>query len=743
MPQISSTRLALLGLFVLGLFGALLARLWFLQVLTEEEYQVQARANLIRENVIPAPRGRILDRNGNVLVDNKVTNLVVVDKFELYEALPGEEQRRELAERLAREISATGRLIKAQTIEDQFNDQRYAPFDTIPLATDVTEEFSILLGERLDEFPGVDVEPGTVRDYPYGNLAAHLLGRLGPISADELELRLEHPKEYIPNDEIGKTGAERAFEDTLRGLPGFERIEVDANNKIIRVLDDVEPIPGNDIRLTVDIDLQARVEFELRRAIEEARLNNVTVPGENPGDPSVVIDETFEAPGGASVILDPRNGEVLAMASYPTFDPQLFIGGISQEAFDQLTDPNAHKPLINRTIQENYPPGSTFKPFTAYAAFDNGLLGDRGVLDPDEYLRDPGVFFIPECDERSCRFQNANQQDNGSVNLRDALTVSSDVYFYRLGYEFHQRPGFPADGIQASAKLFGLGTPSGVALPGEAAGLMPTAELMLNLFEDNPEAFPFGNQWTTGRTVQVAIGQGDMALTPLQMATAYSVIANGGTLHQPQLALAEIDAVSDEVVREFGPRVVDELYLPEVWLEEITEGLRGVVTEAPLKGTAAKPFEDFPMLRWPVAGKTGTVETTDKQDSSVFVGFGPLPEPEYVMFSYLEFAGFGSDAAAPMVRRVFEAIATNDIDTVPTEEQIEEFWRRYRPDLSGQAEETVDLGEIGEDGLPVATPLPTPVPTPTPTPQPTAVELPADPSVDPDFAPADSGGEGP
>lgn len=691
------TRLLLFGVLVLGLFGALVARLWYLQVLTPETYQIQAQANLIREEPIPAPRGRILDRNGNPLVDNRLTNAVTIDKFALEEALPNETDKRELAVRLAREISQTGRLTKAEAIQSAINDPKYGPFSVIPIATDVSEEFSILLGERLSEFPGVDVEPATVRHYPYGNVAAHVLGRLGPISDAELAQRELHAKNYGPNDEIGKEGIERSFEDILRGTPGFRQIEVDAFNNLIEVREDIAPIPGSDIMLTIDVDLQVMVERELQAGLERARLREVTgFDAEN--KVSFGTGEFFPAEAGAAVVMDPRNGAVLAMASYPTFDPQLFIGGISNNDWEQLQDPNEHTPLLNRPLQGLYSPGSTFKPVTSYAALDTGLLSDRGVYPMTEFVPDPGIFRIPDCEFDDCVFTNARSQVNGNVDLRDAIIVSSDVYFYKLGYELAARRGFDEASIQNAANQFGLGSVTGIALPGEQAGLVPTRELMYQLYQDQPEVFPFGNDWTYGDTINISIGQGDLTATPLQMANAYAVLANGGTLFQPKIAEAEIDAITDEIIRPFHPRVVDQLYFPATWRDTIIEGLRGVVaaTEEPLQGTAIKAFENFPLDRWPMAGKTGTVERLGKKDSAAFIGFGPLPAPEYVMFVYAEEGGFGGDTAAPIVRNVFEAIANDDVDTVFTVEQREDLDRQFRPGID-EPEEPAEGVELPDE----------------------------------------------
>jgi len=680
-------RLNLFGVLIFGLFIALATRLWFLQVVESEEFVVQARQNLERSLPIAAPRGRILDINGRVLVGNRVTNLVTVDKFVLNEEAPSESDRERLALALAREISKTGRLIKAQEIENAFNDQKYGPFDEVPIATDVTEEFAILLGERLEDFPGVDIEPTTVREYPFAQIAAHVLGTVGSVTEAELALLTNHPKPYSPNDEIGKSGIEKSFEDVLRGQPGLRVFEVDSLNKVVDEIEDESfpPQPGSDVVLTIDIDVQRMVEEELRKGIEFARtqLVNVDTTGLSEGDP--LPEKEFQrATGGAMVLLNPEGSQVLAMASYPTYNPEAFIGGISSEEFDLLQDPAEYFPLVNRAVAGLYSPGSTFKPFTSYAAMDTGLLGPRGFLDVGEFIEDKGFWRIPNCESDDCYFQNARREPFGDVNLPRALTVSSDVFYYQLAYQFDVRSGFPARGIQDAAAEFGFGRVTGVQLPEDSAGLVPDSQIKQARHEANPDAFPEG-VWRAGDTLNVSIGQGDVNATPLQVANAYAAIANGGTLHAPQIVDRIVDPVTDEAVREFGPRIINEVFFPDWMRRPIMEGLAGVVNNE--DGTAYKVFHqdltvlgsppDFPLDEFQISGKTGTVENTDanKQDSSAFAAMGPMPNAEYVSFVYVEEAGFGSAAAAPITRAVYDKLRSGEIVEAPTAAEIEEYYR--------------------------------------------------------------------
>lgn len=702
-------RLNLFGVLILGLFIALVTRLWFLQVVESEQLVVQARQNFERTTPIGAPRGRILDINGRVLVGNRVTNLVTVDKFVLNEEAPSESDRERIALALAREISKTGRLIKAQEIENAFNDAKWGPFDEIPIATDVTEEFAILLGERLEDFPGVDIEPTTVREYPFGQIAAHVLGTVGSVTQEELALLGNHPKPYSPNDDIGKSGIEKSFEDVLRGQPGSRVFEVDALNKVVNENEEESfaPQPGSDVVLTIDVDVQRMVEEELRKGIEFARTQVVNVDttglqeGEAPPPP-----EFQRATGGAMVLLDPSSSQVLAMASYPTYNPEAFIGGISSEEFDLLQDPAEYFPLVNRAVAGLYSPGSTFKPFTSYAAMDTGLLGPRGFLDVGEYIEDKGFWRIPDCESDDCYFQNARKEPFGDVNLPRAITVSSDVFYYQLAYQFDVRSGFPARGIQDAAAEFGFGRVTGIQLPEDSAGLVPDKSIKRARHEANPEAFPEG-EWRAGDTLNVSIGQGDVNATPLQVANAYAALANGGTLHAPQIVTRIEDPVTSESVREFGPRVINEIFFPD-WIERpLMQGLEGVVNDE--DGTAYFVFhpnpaksgepEAFPLNEFPVSGKTGTVENTDanKQDSSAFAAMAPMPSPEFVSFVYVEEAGFGSAAAAPITRAVYDRLRTGEIDEAPTAAEIEEYYRSAV--FTGEADPDSGLptGDVVED----------------------------------------------
>ena len=645
-PESLRLRLSFLAVLALLAFGVLAARLWYLQVMSSEEFEDIAVANTIRVLYEPAPRGRIFDRSGNVLVDNRESLVVTVDRF-TFDTEFDDDGQEALVLRLATEISRAGRLTKVFEINEALDDPRFGPLDSVPVADDVTENFEIILAERADEFPGVSTDLRSVRTYPYGDLAAHILGYVSLLSEEQFELVADDPKTYRRNDEIGQTGIEAAFESVLRGVPGFTRLEVDNVGDPVQVIEQVDPVAGADVHLTLDIDIQALAEQELLSGLAEARQQERDDPEDLP----------FKAPGGAMVVLDPNGAGVLAMASFPTYSPSEFVSGFSEDRWAELQDPNNHQPLHNRALAGIYPPGSTFKLFTAYAALNGGVIGPRGVLDTRTLYEDAGVYVVPSCEEESiasCTFKNAEEAIYGPVDLVRAITVSSDVYFYYLGDTMDRADRFDREGIQRAALLFGFGAQTGIALPGEGVGRVPSPTA----------AEAAGEPWRTGDSIVLAIGQGVLGATPLQLANGYAAFANGGTLYAPKIVDRVENPVTGEVVQAFGDRTLTQVYLPESIRRPILDGLLGVTRE--VDGTAYFAFAGFPHEEWSVAGKTGTAEVVGKADNSLFAAFGPNPDPEYVVVAIMEESGFGASVAAPAVRRVLEPLATDSVPAVRT-----------------------------------------------------------------------------
>ncbi len=625
-------RVALVGIVVVSLFSALFARLYYLQVMRETTVEEVFGSVRLREVHYEGPRGRILDRDGRVVVDNRESVVITVDRRR-FDALA---DPADLTLRLARALNAGGFPTKVTDIDARIADPRYDPLKPVPIAEDVSGELEAYLLERLADYPSVDVVRRQVRTYPHGTLAAHILGYTGPISGEELDTRAEDPKRYQPGDEIGKSGVERIFEKELRAVPGIRTIEVDPTEREIATRADVAPVPGRDLQLTVDLELQLATETLLAEALMRTR----QLEKRRPTDPE------RRAPAGAAVVLDAKTSEVLALASHPTFSPAEFSSGISEFRFRELNDPAAFFPFTNRAIQSLYSPGSTFKPFTAVAALE------RGLVSAEETIVDRGVWELKNCTD-TCVFANANSTPYGRIDLRDALTVSSDVYFYRLGEAFwNQQDRFGIDAVQATARRFGLGKATGVQLPEEAAGLISDPAFKKARHEENPDAFPYG-EWFTGDNVNLAIGQGDVGVTPLQLANAYAALANGGQLRSTSVAKALLDQSNGSPVRTFAPRDLGAVALPPDVRQPVVDGLAGVVGSD--SGTAAGAFSGFPE-EFTVAGKTGTAEVPPKADTALFAGFGPLADPRYVVVAVIEEAGFASETAAPLVRRIFEQL---------------------------------------------------------------------------------------
>lgn len=629
-------RLGILGLVVVSLFATLFARLWYLQILAHDQFQVQANANRERVILEQAPRGRILDRNGVVLVDNRVSIVVTVDRNKLPK--PGKPERQALLDRLAAEISSfTGQPLDRTEIERRLADVRYSPYTPVPVAEDVPKELQLYLDEHRQEFgDAVDVTSTTIRNYPLGRTASHLLGYVGSITQQELVTRTKDPKTYSLGDQIGKTGVENSYEGDLRGVPGRRVLEVDARGNTVRQLSYTPPIPGNDLVLTIDANIQATAEKALALELTNARNTQNS-------------DGSFNtAPAGSTVVLDPTNGQVLAMASYPDYDPAEFTKPIQTPRWQELNDPKNFYPLTNRAVSGQYAPGSTFKLITSYAALKSG------AITPGTTLNDPGYYVVPGCRGEQCMFTNAGRKAHGYVNLVKAITVSSDVFFYSLGGTFWTQRNVFGDPIQAAATAFGLGEQTGIPLTGEQAGWIPTPANKKERNAKNPKAFPYGD-WFTGDNINLAIGQGDVLVTPLQLANAYAAMANGGTLFSPNIVSKVLaPGGAGAVLRTVDPRVLKKIDLPPEIRDPILQGLEGVTADP--SGTAYYPFVGFPR-GWPVAGKTGTAQVTGGSDNALFAAFGPADAPRYVAVAVLENSGFGAVRAAPVVRRVLQGIA--------------------------------------------------------------------------------------
>jgi penicillin-binding protein 2 len=635
--------MSVVGVVVIGCFLALFARLWYLQIIEAPELEELATTNRTRVVAVEAPRGRILDVKGRVIVDNRTSLVVTIDRSKL----PKAERDRVISD-LAATFTDLGTPTKTESIEARLADLQYDELQPVPVASDITPQLMVYLSENADRFPSVAVERKSVRDYKYPAVAGNILGYVSRINKETLEEVEDDPgvdpagsvKTYQPDSTIGVAGVEATYEKDLRGTPGTETWEIDSNNNPVRRVDYQEPRPGSDLQLNIDIDLQGRAEDYLRQQLDATR------GGQQKDDLGVRIKE---APAGATVVIEPTSGAVRALASYPSYAPADFVNGISQERYDELTSTNGVNALIDRAITGQYAPGSTFKLVTATAALNNG------VIDGGTTYNDTGVFEIGT----GPPLKNAGGVKNGYIQLPKALTVSSDTFFYNLGASMDER-----NFIQDTAASYGFDGTTGIDLPNESPGFVYSKEEKEALHTKYPEAYPNDTTWYTGDNVNLAIGQAMVAVTPLQLANAYATLANGGTVYEPHVVArvlkpeSRIDipvGSSDmaDVLRDIAPVVHSQVSLPPSTRDPIVQGLGGVAKT----GTAAEAFRGFNQTNFSIVGKTGTAQVNNKADTSVFASYAPADNPRYAVAAVMEESGFGSEAAAPLVRHVYEYLA--------------------------------------------------------------------------------------
>ncbi|MGZ4691372.1 MAG: penicillin-binding protein 2 [Acidimicrobiia bacterium] len=634
----SRVRMSIVGVIVLALFSALFARLWYLQVAASGEYAAAAQSNSVRVINEPPIRGRILDAKGRPLVENRIANVITIDR-----KLP-EAKLKMVVNRLAELLS-----VSSADIRKKLDDPRVSPYTPVPVAVDVPYAALAYVSEHREDFPGVRAEPLAIRSYVYGSLAAHVLGYVGEINQAELNAQSKSAN-YELGDSIGKGGVELTYESDLRGVPGADRVEVDSTGRVVRTLTSRKPRPGNDVQLTVDLDVQKLAEDSLAQGLVAARATQ---------DKSFKKGfKTLAAPAGSVVVLDATNGSVVAMASNPTYDPNNFANGIPTPLWQQLNDPKGNFPLIDRVIAGQYAPGSTFKLITAVAGLQSGQITPTKTID------DRGQYAYPTDPGRL--FRNDNGARYGRVDLPRAITVSSDVYFYTIGGDLYYRkrhaiPG--GDALQETARQYGFGKATGVGLPNEAIGRVPDATWKQKIHDVNPAAFPYPD-WLPGDNILSAVGQGDMLVTPLQLANAYAAFANGGTLHEPRLASEVLDARGKKV-RDLAPINLGQVPVPA--RDAMITGFTGVAEAK--GGTAVNVFAGFPPGL--VAGKTGTAQVQGKQPTSLFVGMSPAANPRYIVLAVVEEGGYGAETAAPIVRRIMQGLnglPLTDVATLPPAE---------------------------------------------------------------------------
>ena len=587
------------GLILLLVILVLAGRMWHLQIVHGEEYAALADGNRMRRLSITAPRGVIRDRQGRILADNRLAFTVSV--------VPGglTENRDEVVARLSDILGMSREDIEAAL---QGNHRAY-PYEPLRLARDVPPEVAVAVEESRMDLPGVMVEQEPVRRYPAGSVGSHVLGYLQLASAADLA---EYDG-YRPSDLVGRIGVERAYEEYLRGQRGFQQVEVNALSRPIRVLGSVPPVPGNDLVLTLDAELQRAATEALAQQLEQLK----TAP-DRQGPPG----------GGAVVVLDVKTGGVLALVSWPEYDPNRFIAG-DRGAYFAALERDPLLPLFNRAIQGAYAPGSSFKPVTLLAALE------RRVTRPDEVYYATGVVEIGGRVFRDWTVTRGLPAA-GPVDAVAAMERSVNDYFYVMG----SRAGIQA--IASTARALGLGSSTGLDIrPADAAGLVPDPAWKRTYQQEI---------WYPGDTANISIGQGFLQVTPLQLAVMYMGLANRGVVYEPYLVEAIVSPTGQELYRR-QPRVLSILEAsPESW-NAVHQGLVAVAHGS--RGTARQAFIRFPIR---VAGKTGSAQVAPGRDTHAwFAAYAPAEAPEVAVSVLVEYGGGGGAAAAPVACRVLAA----------------------------------------------------------------------------------------
>jgi penicillin-binding protein 2 len=646
---------------VLSLLGTLLGRLWYLQVMAGETYAKAASENRTRKIVTAAPRGRLLDDLGRSLVRNRTSLVVTVDGAVVDRMKKADRAAMlgRLAKTLHMPITELQARIKPCGAGDKPPCWNGSPYQPVPVKKDVAPDVAFMIAEHQEDYAGVNAGPAPVREYRYGRLGSHLLGYISPVTPEELE-QPKYKDKVEATDLIGRAGLEQTYDDVLRGRSGLQTVEVNRFGRVTSIVGDDEPQTGNDLVLSLDAKVQHVVEVALRDAIHAARSRTDGRGG--------VGGKPYRAPTAAGVVLEAQTGRVVAMASYPDYDPTVFVGGISQKEYAALTAESAKVPLISRAFQGLFAPGSTFKHVSTSAAVTGGLASLSG------YFNCPGRLLVGN------RLKsNFESRGEGTIDLHTTLVKSCDTVYYKFAIDEWNRDEArlnanqaPLEHLQKIARAFGFGHETGVDLPSERDGLIMDRTVKRKVWNqlkddyckgmNNPAFDPDrraldkenceeGFRYRLGDEANNYVGQGDVLVSPLQLAVSYAAIANGGTVYSPKLAKAVIGP-DGKVLRRITPTVQGHLPVPA----DVQAYIRNALAEVPTAGTARTAFSGFDFSKLHVAGKTGTAQVSHKQDTSWFASFAPVENPKYVVVAMVEEAGTGGTVAAPAVRQIYEGI---------------------------------------------------------------------------------------
>jgi penicillin-binding protein 2 len=659
-PQLA-LRVAMVGTVALALFAILFFRLWFLQVLSSDQYAHAASRNFVRPVEIAAPRGEILDRDGTILASSQRAYAVLISPPDLPVPLTSKllahppQKDAALYNRLAQVVGLPTKRQKcrvgflnpnahppsvyykvfhiSQIACSVVQEYVQLPYAEATVATDISREQLYYLSERQASFPGVTVQQIYQRKYPMGDVASQVLGIVSRITASETKNPFY--KGVSQNDAVGQSGLEASYDRYLRGVDGAEKVKVDALGNFVGTMSETPPTAGNNLKLALD----SKLEQVGQQSLQES------------------IDSNYPSNGGAFVALNPDNGQVYAMGSLPTYNANLFTKPVPYSIYNAQFGPNSGDPQVNRAYQSAGPTGSTFKPITSTAALEAGVWSTSSIFD------DTGQF----CISGQCR-HNAGNAVDGSLDLENAIRVSSDDFFYNLG-ALTNSPAPNGGPLQKWAHLYGIGRKTGIDLPDENDGTLPDAnwrdernkleaecDNATGPFKGKAKHPPGGcgiadgtdRPWSIGDNESLAVGQGDVQVTPLQLAVAYSTIANGGTVVTPHLAL-DVQSPDGFVQRSFNAAPARHININPFYLETIRAGLRAAASQP--GGTSADVFQNFPEQ---VYGKTGTAQYTGQQDYAWYACFVPssaTTKPIVVVVT-VEQGGFGAVGAAPVARQI-------------------------------------------------------------------------------------------
>ena len=611
-----SSRLTGFAVAIGAVFAALVARLWSMQLVSSEEYTEQAESNRTRTVTTAAPRGRILDRNGVEIVTNR-SSLTVVAESDVSD------------DEIEMQILANLIGMPRQAVYRKIIDTTEGAQSLRTVSTDVSRRVVAFIGEHPSVFSGVSVQQRTQRSYPYGSLAAHVIGYTGTVTSEQLESSDddESAVEYKSGDTVGQAGVESMYESVLQGIRGEQTVYVNSSGKVLDTSTTIDPQSGSDVVLTIDIDIQKAAEESLTEIIDTTKKRGKDVVG------------------GSVVCLDCTNGEVLAMASAPTYSPSIFVGGIANSDWDSLTNESSNYPLLNRAISGQYPSASTIKPMTSFAALDYGIATPETGYDCTGWWTGFGESYGMHC---------YNYSGHGYLDLQGGITMSCDTVFYEIGKGFYNSSN--QEGMQETYRRYGLGSKAGIDLPSESEGRVPDAEWKWNYFSYLPDS---DRSWQPGDYCNIAIGQGDILVTCLQIAQAYSSIANRGPVYKPHVLKSVKSNLGSGSVVDYSVAEVANIEEKDEYRTVIEEGLRGVIYDE--SETQAAHWNNLTVK---VCGKTGTGEQSTGGNICWMAAYAPADNPKYVVVANVDGGDWGSTTAMYVVRDVFGQIYGEPDDAV-------------------------------------------------------------------------------